>query len=148
MKQKCVEIPHSVDCESTLAGIKRRSATRRYRIAHREQIAARKALHYRANRDRILKYKRAHYAAHCEELKAKRRARHDAKQRREFNRMKRVQYLFRHPEVTRQWYDAEVRRREKFDLQHSPEWRAAERRRTEAKLHTLQRRMHLKELAA
>src|SRR6266487_1614153 len=120
MKQKCVEIPHSVDCESTLAGIKRRSATRRYRIAHREQIAARKALHYRANRDRILKYKRAHYAAHCEELKAKRRARHDAK----------------------------VRRREKFDLQHSPEWRAAERRRTEAKLHTLQRRMHLKELAA
>lgn len=118
---------------------KRRAAKRRWKAAHPEKVAALNAHYYQANRDRILESKRAQYAAHREERKAKRRARYEANQQRLLQRTRRETYLFHHPDAIG-WYDAEVRRRERFELQHSPEWRAAERRRTEHQLQALRRR--------
>jgi hypothetical protein len=141
MNEHYVENAPPVQSRPGLTALRRLVTTRRYRKAHREQIVARKARHYQANRDRILELRRTHYGAHREELKEKRRARFELNQQRKHKRAKREMYLWRHPEAIA-WYDAEVRRRERFERDRSGAigWYEAERRRKARYLRRLQRR--------
>jgi hypothetical protein len=58
----------------------RRAAAKRYRIAHREQIAAQNARYKREHRDEIRDYNGNYYIEHRDGLRRKRRARQLAKQ--------------------------------------------------------------------
>jgi len=129
---------HNVQIFSSVK--RRRARQRRYRQAHRDQIAAKKSCEYQANRSRVLQSRRLHYAAHCEELKAARRSRFAKKQQREFERRKRARYLWEHPDTSAKLYDATMRRKKRLEFQRSPEGSAALREDTFRRLRRIQRR--------
>ncbi len=83
----------------TLTTLKRRAATRRWRAAHPEQVAAQVASYYRVNRETILKSSRDYYVAHGDELRNKRRARYRARRNRLFQQRKKR--YWRHNAVIR-----------------------------------------------